>query len=84
LPVYRAATGDYQVDGCETDRYLAFVVSQLKPAINLQLAAGLAVPVSGFSRRCQVKSAPPLNRENVTTKPPASSAPWELAIQPSP
>ncbi len=42
VPVYQASTENYQVAGFESDRYLAFVVGDLKGKANLQIAAALA------------------------------------------
>jgi hypothetical protein len=45
VPVYRTSTESYQVAGFESEHYLAFVVSDLKGKVNLQIAAALAPAV---------------------------------------
>ena len=42
VPVYRTSSESYQVAGFESENYLAFVVSDLRGEMNLQIAAALA------------------------------------------
>lgn len=53
VPVYQAAAQRYEVAGFETDRYLAFVVSDLSAGNNLQLAGKLAPAVHAFLSNVQ-------------------------------
>jgi hypothetical protein len=53
VPVYQAAAQRYEVAGFETDRYLAFVVSDLSARNNLQLAGKLAPAVHAFLSKVQ-------------------------------
>jgi len=45
VPVYQTSTAGYQIAGFESDRYLAFVVSDLHATANLQIAVTLAPAV---------------------------------------
>ena len=51
--VYQAAAQQYEIDGFETDAYLAFVVSDLNAKSNLQIAASLAPSVHAFLSKAQ-------------------------------
>lgn len=48
IPVYEVPTGSYRVAAFETERYFAFVVSDLNERTNLQIAVLLAPSVCGF------------------------------------
>jgi hypothetical protein len=51
VPLYRTAQGQLQIAGFETDRYLAFVISNLAETDNLRVASSLAPSVYSFLRR---------------------------------
>jgi anti-sigma factor (TIGR02949 family) len=48
IPVYEAAAERYRVAAFETERYFAFVVSDLNEGTNLQMAVRLAPSIRGF------------------------------------
>jgi anti-sigma factor RsiW len=48
IPVYQAAAGPFQVAAFDAGNFLAYVVSDLKPKSNLQVAAALAPGVRDF------------------------------------
>ncbi|HEY1494136.1 MAG TPA: zf-HC2 domain-containing protein [Candidatus Solibacter sp.] len=45
VPVYQASAANYQVAGFESENYLAFIVSDLNSAANLEIATALAPAV---------------------------------------
>jgi hypothetical protein len=45
VPIYQASAANYQVAGFESENYLAYVVSDLNAAANLDIAAALAPAV---------------------------------------
>ena len=45
VPIYQASAANYQIAGFESDGYLAFIVSDLTGATNLDIAAALAPAV---------------------------------------
>jgi hypothetical protein len=48
IPVYQSAARQFEVAAFETDRYLAYVISDLRSGKNLQIAGSLAPAVHGF------------------------------------
>ncbi len=53
VAIYQAAAQQYEVAGFETDRFMAFVVSDLNSKTNLQLAADIAPAVHAFLSHVQ-------------------------------
>ena len=53
VPLYRAYEGQLQIAGFETDRYLAYVVSNLDRDGSLKVASDLASPVYEFLHRLE-------------------------------
>lgn len=54
VAVYRTVQGQLQVAAFETNRYLAFVISNLDQNGNLRVASDLAEPVYNFLRRLDI------------------------------
>ena len=54
VPVYRANEGQLEIAAFETNRHLAYVVSNLDRDDNLKVASKLAVPVYEYLRRLEV------------------------------
>jgi hypothetical protein len=54
VPVYRANEGQLEIAAFETNRYLAYVVSNLRRDDNLEVASRLAAPVYEYLRRLEV------------------------------
>jgi len=48
IPIYESGAERYQVAGFEAGRYFAFIVSELRPAKNLQVAETIAPAVRGI------------------------------------
>ena len=51
VPLYRTRQGQLEIAGFETNRYLAYVVSNLPKDANLQVASTLAPPVSDYLQK---------------------------------
>jgi hypothetical protein len=54
VTLYKTAQGQFQIAGFETNRYLAYVISNLDQNRNLSVASNLASPVSNFLRRLEI------------------------------
>jgi hypothetical protein len=54
VKLYKTAQGQLQIAGFETNRYLAYVISNLDQNGNLSVTANLAAPVSNFLRRLEI------------------------------
>ena len=54
IPIYRDRQGKYEIAGFESDKYMAYVVSNLDRDSNLKVASALAPIVYGHLRRLEV------------------------------